>query len=48
MLGQDEYETDTKNQTAMNSASELTKPLEMVKKTRQALESPNYGFRARS
>ena len=31
MLGQDEHETDTKNQTSMNSAFELTKPLEMVK-----------------
>ena len=32
MLRQDEQETDTKNRTSANSASELTKPLEMVKK----------------
>ena len=32
MLGQDEHEIDTKNRTLMNSASELTNPLEMVKK----------------
>ena len=32
ILGQDEYETDTENRTSMNSASDLTKPLEMVKK----------------
>ena len=31
MLGQDEHETDTKNRTSTNSASELTSPLEMVK-----------------
>ena len=41
MLGQDEHETDTKNQTSMNSASELTNPSEMVKNTCQALESLN-------
>ena len=41
MLGQDAYETDAKNRTLMNSASELTNPLEMVKKTCQALESLN-------
>ena len=32
MLGQDEHEKDTKNWTSTNSASELTNPLEMVKK----------------
>ena len=31
MLGQDEHETDTKNQTSTNSTSELTKPLELIK-----------------
>ena len=31
MLGQDEQETDIKNRTSTNSASELTNPLEMVK-----------------
>ena len=31
MLGQDEHETDTKNQTSTNSTSELTNPLQMVK-----------------
>ena len=52
MLGQDEHETDTKNRTLTNSASELTKPLEMVKKhsrllNRSILRSelvPNYDF----
>ena len=37
MLGQDEWETDMKNRTSMNSASKLTNPLEMVKKN-------NLGF----
>ena len=32
MLGQDEHETDMKNRTSTNSASELTNPFEMVKK----------------
>ena len=32
MLGQDEKETDTKNRTSTNSASELANPLGMVKK----------------
>ena len=31
MLGQDEHETDTKNRTSTNSASEFTNPLDMVK-----------------
>ena len=32
MFGQDEHETDTKNWSSKNSASELTNPLERVKK----------------
>ena len=48
MLGQNEHETDTKNRTSTNSTSELTNPLEMVKKPIQALESLNYDVRARS
>ena len=35
-LGLDEQETDAKNRTSRNSASELTNPLEMIKKTCQA------------
>ena len=31
ILGLDEHETDAKNRTSANSASELTNPLEMVK-----------------
>ena len=31
MLGQDEHETDTKNWTSTNSASEVTNPFELVK-----------------
>ena len=46
ILGQDEHETDAKNKTLTNSASELTNPLEMVKKTFQSLESLNYDVRA--
>ena len=48
ILGQDEHETDTKNLTSTYSASELTNPLEMVKKTCQALESLNHDIRDRS
>ena len=48
MLGQDKHETDTKNRTSTNSASELTNPLEMEKKTIQALKSFNSNVRARS
>ena len=48
MLGQDEHETDTINRTSTNSASELTNPLEMVKKPIQAFESLNYDVRGRS
>ena len=40
----DEHETDTKNRTLTNSASELTKLLEMVKKTCHFLESLNSVF----
>ena len=39
MLGQDEQETDTKNRTSTNSTSELTNPLEMVKKQFRLLNS---------
>ena len=46
MLGQDEHETDTKNRTSSNSASELTNPLKMVKYHFQAFESLNFEVRA--
>ena len=45
-MGLDEQETDAKNRTPRNSTSELTNPLEMVKKTIQALESLNSDVRA--
>ena len=48
MLGQDEHETDMKNKISTNSASELTNPLEMVKKPIQAFELLNSDVRARS
>ena len=48
ILGLNEHETDVKNRTSRNSASELTNPLERVKKTFQALESLNSDVRARS
>ena len=32
ILGQDEYETHTEDRTSTNSVSDLTHPLEMVKK----------------
>ena len=48
IFGLDEHETDAKNRTSTNSASKLTNPLEMVKKTCQALESLNSNVRARS
>ena len=48
MLGQDEHEIETKNRNSTNSAFELTNPLDMVKKTCQALESLNSDFRDRS
>ena len=46
-MGQDEHETDAKNRTLTNSASELTNPFEMVKKTCQSWEMLNYDVRAR-
>ena len=48
MLGQDEHETDKKNRTSTNSASELLNTLEMLKKTWQALESLNSDVQDRS
>ena len=48
ILGLDEHEADAKNQTSTNSVSDLTNPLEMVKKTCQAVESLDSGARARS
>ena len=48
MLGQDEHETDTKNRTTTNSASELTNPLLMVKKLIQGFELLNSDVGARS
>ena len=48
ILGLDEHETDAKKRISRNSAYELTNPLEIVKKTCQALESLNYDVRARS
>ena len=47
-MGQDEQETDAKIRTSTNATSELTNPLEKVKKTCQALESLNYDVRAKS
>ena len=41
ILGQDEQETDAKNRNSTNLASQLTNPLQMVKKTFQAVESLN-------
>ena len=48
MLGQNGHETNTKNRTSTNSAYELMKPLEMVKKPIQAFESLNSDVRATS
>ena len=48
ILGQDEHETDAKNRTSMNLASQLTNPFEMVKKTFQAFESLYFEVRVRS
>ena len=45
ILGQDDHETDTENWTSKNSASDLTNPLEMVKKTCHALELLNSDVR---
>ena len=47
ILGEDEHETDAKNRTSMNLPSQRTNPLEMVKRTCQALESLNSDVRAR-
>ena len=47
-MGQEEHETDAKNRTSRNLASEFMNPLEMVKKTFQAFESLNSDVRARS
>ena len=48
MLGQGKHETDTKHRPSMNSAFEVTNPLEMVKKPIKAFESLNSDVRARS
>ena len=48
ILGQDEHETDAKNWTSTNLASQLTNSFEMVKKTFQAFKSLNLEVRARS
>ena len=45
--GQYEHETDAKKWTLMNSASELTNPLEMVKKKIHSFESISSDVRAR-
>ena len=47
-MGKDEQETETKNRTSTNLASQLTNPLEMVKTTFQAVESLNFEVQARS
>ena len=47
-MGLNGHETDAKNWNSTNLASELTNPLEMLKKTCQALESLNSKVRARS
>ena len=46
ILVPDEHETDAKNRNLTNSASDLTNPLEMGKKTCHSLESLNSDFRA--
>ena len=43
----EEHETDAKNRTLTNSASQLTNPLRNGKKTCQSLESFNYDVPAR-
>ena len=48
ILSQDEKDIDAKNWVARDSASEITNPLEMVKKTCLALESLNSDIRDRS
>ena len=47
-LSQDEKDTDAKNFAARHSASKLTNPLEMGKKTCQNLKSLNSDVRDRS
>ena len=42
ILGQDEHETDAKNRTSTNLASQLTNSFEIVKKTFQAFKSLNF------
>ena len=48
-LGQDEHETEVKNHTLTNLASELTNPLEMVKKhirlLNRSIQMSELGFR---
>ena len=44
ILSQDEKDTDAKSWAARNSSSEITNPLEMVKKTCQAVDSLNLMF----
>ena len=48
ILSQDAKDRDAKTWATRNSASELTNPLEMLKKTCQALESLNSNVRDRS
>ena len=48
ILGQDEHETDAKNRTSTNLASQLTNPFEMVKKKFQAFKLLNFDVRPRS
>ena len=48
ILGQEEQETDAKNRTSRNLASEITNPLQMEKKTYMAFESLNSDVRPRS
>ena len=48
-FGKDNHETDAKNRTLTNSASELTNPLEMVKKhfrlLNRSIQMSELGFR---
>ena len=48
ILGQDQQETDAENRASTNLASQLTNPLEMVKKTIQDFESLNFEVRDKS
>ena len=47
ILSQDEQETDAKNRTSTNLASQLTNPLALVKDTLKAFESLNFEVLAR-